>query len=125
MCLPALRAGLAGLIGDGHGNVNIAFRMCVTNSRKTKNSPDILAMEENRTSKRRSTIKAGKAILSASTLMNCVIRDVSAGGARLEFDGPSRFHRNSSFASFQPRLKLPWSSPGNEATRQVCDSRGL
>ena len=45
-------------------------------------------MEEHRASARRPTIKGAKAILSLSTLMDCVIRDQSDGGARLEFEGP-------------------------------------
>ena len=43
--------------------------------------------EEHRTSVRRRTLKEGKVILSDSTVMDCRIRDLSEGGARLEFGG--------------------------------------
>ena len=42
-------------------------------------------MEEGRTSFRRRTLKQGRVILSESTVMDCLIRDLSEGGARLEF----------------------------------------
>jgi hypothetical protein len=42
-------------------------------------------MEENRRAVRRRTLKEGKVILSEWTVLNCRIRDLSEGGARLEF----------------------------------------
>ena len=44
-------------------------------------------MEENRASVRRRTLKEGKVILTDTTVMDCRIRDLSDGGARLEFGG--------------------------------------
>ena len=45
-------------------------------------------MEERRKSSRRRTLKRGKVILTKWTVMDCVIRNVSERGARLEFGGP-------------------------------------
>ena len=44
-------------------------------------------MEEHRISLRRRTLKEGKVILTDSTVIDCRIRDISEGGARLEFGG--------------------------------------
>ncbi len=44
-------------------------------------------MVEHRGSIRRRTLKEGKVILTDSTVMDCRIRDLSEGGARLEFGG--------------------------------------
>jgi hypothetical protein len=46
-----------------------------------------LRMEEHRVSPRRRTLKQGKAVLSDVTVLDCVVRDMSEGGARLEFGG--------------------------------------
>ncbi len=46
-------------------------------------------LQELRASQRQRIIRGGKVILSKSTLLDCVIRDLSSGGARLEFAGPT------------------------------------
>jgi hypothetical protein len=46
-------------------------------------------MEENRRSIRRRTLKEGKVVLSDWSVIDCLIRDMSEGGARLEFGGPT------------------------------------
>ena len=46
-------------------------------------------MDERRESRRRKTLLAGKVIFGANRLaMDCAIRDLSAGGARLSFADP-------------------------------------
>jgi hypothetical protein len=45
------------------------------------------AQVDKRTSPRRRTLKAGKVILSDWTSIDCTIRDLSEGGAKLEFGG--------------------------------------
>jgi hypothetical protein len=69
-------------------------------------------MEERRTSARRLTIKDGKAILSSSTLMNCVIRNLGEGGALLEFGGPTQlppeFRLRSVSARTEAAVELVW-----------------
>jgi hypothetical protein len=45
-------------------------------------------MEERRKSARRRTLKRGKVILTKWTVMDCVVRNLSERGARLEFGGP-------------------------------------
>jgi hypothetical protein len=44
-------------------------------------------MDEHRVSPRRRTLKQGKAVLSDTTVLDCMIRDMSETGARLEFGG--------------------------------------
>jgi hypothetical protein len=46
-------------------------------------------MEEHRISHRRRTLKQGKIVLSDRVVLDCLIRDISAGGARLEFGAPT------------------------------------
>jgi hypothetical protein len=46
-------------------------------------------MENNRFLPRAKMIKEGKAILSSSTLIDCIVRDLSKTGARLQFSGPT------------------------------------
>jgi len=57
-------------------------------------------------------LKDGKVILSASTLMNCVIRNLSEGGARLEFSGPTplpqEFRIRSVTAGTEAAVRLAW-----------------
>jgi len=46
-------------------------------------------MDERRsTASRRRTLKKGKVVLSDSTVMDCLVRNLSETGARLEFGGP-------------------------------------
>jgi len=49
---------------------------------------EVIPMEERRKSSRRRTLKRGKVILTKWTVMDCVIRNLSERGARLEFGGP-------------------------------------
>jgi hypothetical protein len=53
--------------------------------------------DEHRASPRRRNLKAGKAILSATTLLDCTVRDISDTGARLEF---------GAMATLPPEFKL-------------------
>ncbi len=47
-------------------------------------------MEERRSinAHRRRTLKKGRVVLSDSTVMDCIVRDLTDTGARLEFAGP-------------------------------------
>lgn len=51
---------------------------------------------DNRSTVRRRTLKAGKIVLSDRTSIDCTIRDMSDGGAKLEFPAitllPHEFH---------------------------------
>ncbi len=57
-------------------------------------------------------MKDGKVILSASTLMDCVIRNLGEGGARLEFGGPTllppEFRLRSVTAGTEAAAELVW-----------------
>jgi hypothetical protein len=46
-------------------------------------------MEDHRTSHRRRALKEGKVVLSDRIVIDCLIRDLSEGGARLEFGAPT------------------------------------
>ncbi len=50
-------------------------------------------MDHDRSSHRRRTLKTGKVVLSDSTVLDCLIRDMSESGARLEFGGPVELPR--------------------------------
>jgi hypothetical protein len=50
---------------------------------------DLIRMENNRFLPRVKTIREGKAILSSSTLIDCLVRDLNKTGARLQFSGPT------------------------------------
>jgi hypothetical protein len=45
-------------------------------------------MEERRKSSRRRTLRRGKIIMTKWTVMDCLVRNLSEKGARLEFGGP-------------------------------------
>jgi hypothetical protein len=75
----------------------------------------MMDVEEHRASTRRLTLKDGKAILSSSTLMNCIIRDLSEGGACLEFGGPT---------SLPPEFKLRVVAVRMEAPVELAWQRG-
>lgn len=60
-------------------------------------------MEDQRGTHRLRTLKGGKAVLSPRVVLDCVIRDISAGGARLEFGAPT--HLPDAF-----RLLIPTSN---------------
>lgn len=47
-------------------------------------------MESRREHERRRTLKEGRVILSESSSIDCVMRDLSAEGARLRFAGPTQ-----------------------------------
>jgi hypothetical protein len=53
-------------------------------------------MRNRRQERRHKVLKAGKVMLTEWVSLNCTVRDISPGGARLEFDGPvflpSAFH---------------------------------
>ncbi len=51
-------------------------------------------MEEHRTSHRRRMLKEGKAVLSDRVVIDCIVRDISEGGARLEFAAPTELPDN-------------------------------
>lgn len=73
-------------------------------------------MEEHRNSSRRRTVKEGKVVLSKSTLIDCLIRDLSERGARLEFAGPT---------VLPPEFKLRIVASGVEAQVELTWQRGL
>lgn len=45
-------------------------------------------MRDRRRAKRRKVLKEGKIMLAGGVAVNCIVRDISPGGARLELDGP-------------------------------------
>jgi hypothetical protein len=45
-------------------------------------------MYERRRSARMRVLKEGRVLLGDHVAVDCIVRDISAGGARLEFDGP-------------------------------------
>ena len=51
-------------------------------------SAEVIPMDDRRKSSRRRTLKRGKVILTKWTVMDCLIRNLSEKGARLEFGGP-------------------------------------
>ena len=61
---------------------------------------------------RQRTAKDGKVILTKSTLLDCVVRDLSSGGARLEFAGPtalpSEFKLRISVEATAKPVELAW-----------------
>lgn len=45
-------------------------------------------MRERRRERRQKILKEGKVMLTEWVSVNCIVRDISPGGARLEFEGP-------------------------------------
>jgi hypothetical protein len=45
-------------------------------------------MRERRRERRHKILKLGKVMLTEWVSVNCIVRDISPGGARLEFEGP-------------------------------------
>jgi len=45
-------------------------------------------MRERRRERRQKVLKEGKVLLTAWLSVNCIVRDISPGGARLEFEQP-------------------------------------
>jgi hypothetical protein len=78
-------------------------------------------MEENRRSVRRRTLKEGKVILSEWSVLNCTIRDLSDGGARLEFgaltDLPKEFRLLIVAANMIIPCALSWQRGQNVGVR--------
>ena len=61
---------------------------------------------------RQKALKAGKVILSESTLLDCVIRNTSDGGARLQFDAvvalPAEFKLQIGASGVTRPVTLAW-----------------
>jgi hypothetical protein len=45
-------------------------------------------MDDRRRQRRQKILKEGKVMLTEWVSVNCIVRDISPGGARIEFDGP-------------------------------------
>ena len=45
-------------------------------------------MRDRRRERRQKVLKEGKVMLTEWVSVNCVVRDISPGGARIEFEGP-------------------------------------
>ena len=45
-------------------------------------------MRDRRRARRQKVLKEGKIMLADGVAVNCIVRDISPGGARLELDGP-------------------------------------
>ena len=73
-------------------------------------------MQHERISARRRTLKGGKVILSKSTLIDCMIKDLSETGARLEFSGAT---------SLPSEFKLQFTTSGEEKLVTLTWQRGL
>lgn len=73
-------------------------------------------MDARRSADRRKTLKQGQAVLSNSTLIDCVIRDMSDSGARLEFGGPTEI---------PPKFKLLFTSSKQAVPVEVTWRRGF
>jgi two-component system cell cycle response regulator len=65
------------------------------------------AAPEKRQDRRRRTLKQGRAILSEWTSINCLIRDLSSGGAHLRFDGPTSLPPSFRLLIAQDKTVLP------------------
>lgn len=73
-------------------------------------------MDDHRNTGRRRKLQGAKAILTKSTIVDCVIRDLSETGARLEFSGPTKL---------PPEFRLRVTMSGAEAPVELMWQRGL
>lgn len=73
-------------------------------------------MDEHRDANRRRKLQGAKAILTKSTIIDCVVRDLSDTGARLEFTGPTKL---------PPEFVLRITMTGAEVPVEVVWQRGL
>jgi hypothetical protein len=64
-------------------------------------------MEESRRGLRRRTLKGGKIILSEWTVLDCTIRDLSEGGARLEFGALTELPKEFNLLLVSENLIVP------------------
>ena len=64
-------------------------------------------MENHRHLPRRRTLKNGQVILSDWTVMDCVVRDMSDDGARLEFGGPVKLPKEFRLALRSTNTVIP------------------
>ena len=62
---------------------------------------------EHRRARRRRTLKQGKVILTDSTTMDCTIRDLSEGGARLVFGGATQLPKTFSLVVLSDNTRRP------------------
>jgi two-component system cell cycle response regulator len=62
---------------------------------------------DKRQDRRRRTLKQGKILLSEWTTMDCMIRDLSSGGAHLRFEGPTSLPPSFRLLITQDRTILP------------------
>jgi hypothetical protein len=60
------------------------------NAAKDKSDSGPETSDENRRGKRRRTLKKGKIMLTDTTVLDCVVRDLSEGGACVTFGGPTQ-----------------------------------
>jgi len=64
-------------------------------------------MEKSRRALRRRTLKGGKIILSEWTVLDCTIRDLSEGGARLEFGALTELPKEFNLLLVSENLIIP------------------
>jgi hypothetical protein len=64
-------------------------------------------MYERRRSARIRILKEGRVLLNDQTALNCIVRDISAGGARLEFEGPVELPREFRLRIVSADLTIP------------------
>lgn len=90
-------------------------------------------MDSQRGLQRRRTLKQGKVVLTDSTVLDCLIRDMSEAGARLEFGAPTELPREFRVLITSSNLLIPahlawqrglaagvhFTGPGQEAPRGV------
>ena len=78
-------------------------------------------MHERRRERRHKVLKEGKVMLSEWASVKCVVRDISASGARLEFDGPvhlpSAFHLCIVSADLTIPAVLAWQQQSEAGVR--------
>lgn len=78
-------------------------------------------MRERRRERRHKVLKEGKIMLSDWASVSCVVRDISASGARLEFEGPvhlpSAFHLCIVSADLKIPAVLAWQQQNEAGVR--------
>ena len=80
-------------------------------------------MDERRRDQRISVAHAGKIMLTEWASVGCIIRDISASGARIEFDAtirlPSEIHLHLDFADLTIPATPAWQRQGEAGLRFV------
>lgn len=78
-------------------------------------------MRDRRRERRHRVLKEGKVMLTDWVSVNCVVRDISPGGARLEFEGPVYLPSEFQLCIVSAELTIPavpaWQRRGEAGVR--------